>query len=31
VEPGWYEAPPETIARAATEEELRRDGIELQR
>lgn len=27
VEPGWYEAPPETIARRATKEELERDGI----
>jgi hypothetical protein len=27
VEPGWYPAPPETIARKATSEELERDGI----
>jgi hypothetical protein len=27
VEPGWYEAPLETIARRATKEELERDGI----
>ncbi|MDB6130383.1 MAG: multicopper oxidase protein [Verrucomicrobiales bacterium] len=28
-DPGWYKHPPGTVARAATEEELKRDGIEL--
>ncbi|HEX2731535.1 MAG TPA: copper oxidase [Polyangiaceae bacterium] len=28
-DPGWYKAPPETVARAATREELARDGIKL--
>ncbi|MEZ4448987.1 MAG: copper oxidase [Nannocystaceae bacterium] len=28
-DPGWYKAPPGTIAEAATEDELRRDGIKV--
>lgn len=27
-DPGWYDAPPGTVARVATDEELRRDGID---
>ncbi|MDB6140517.1 MAG: multicopper oxidase protein, partial [Verrucomicrobiaceae bacterium] len=27
-DPGWYEVPPGTLSVAATEEELRRDGID---
>jgi hypothetical protein len=27
-DPGWYRHPPGTVARAATAEELRRDGID---
>ena len=27
-DPGWYDHPPDTVARRATEQELRRDGIE---
>ena len=29
-DPGWYAAPADTLARAASTEELRRDGINLQ-
>jgi hypothetical protein len=28
-DPGWYQHPPGTVALKATEEELRRDGIEV--
>ena len=28
-DPGWYEAPPGTLAQVAPEADLRRDGIEL--
>jgi hypothetical protein len=28
-DPGWYDHPPGTVADAATEEELRRDGIDV--
>jgi manganese oxidase len=28
-DPGWYDHPPEAVARRASDEELRRDGIEL--
>jgi hypothetical protein len=28
-EPGWYQHPPGTVALKATNEELRRDGIDL--
>jgi hypothetical protein len=28
-EPGWYKHPPGTVALKATDEELRRDGIEV--
>jgi len=28
-DPGWYQDPPGTVARAATVEELRRDGIAI--
>jgi hypothetical protein len=28
-DPGWYKHPPGTVALKATEEELRRDGIEV--
>jgi hypothetical protein len=29
-DPGWYNHPPGTVALKATDEELRRDGINLQ-
>ena len=28
-DPGWYEHPPGTVALKATDEELRRDGIDV--
>jgi hypothetical protein len=28
-DPGWYEHPPQEIANAATQRELRRDGINV--
>jgi hypothetical protein len=27
-DPGWYQAPPGTVAQAASRQELERDGIE---